>query len=138
MCQLVVVGFEWRIVQQDFAPHCKHSYRRLLHHVLDLGMGFASFAFVEWVYSRCAEGSCDSSVLSYDRCNTQLCAGLIAFRFHFLSGRIPLTGHICCLSFLLGLFLHFQRCIHMFVLLTCPLRLDLSTFFEASILLGKM
>ena len=85
-----------------------------------------------------AGDSCDLDVPFYDMCNTQLCVGLFAFRPLSLIGEILLVGHTYCWSLMPGLPLHFRLYALAFVQPMCPLRLDQSTSFGASILSGVM
>ncbi len=72
-------------------------------------------------------------------CNTQLHVGPSAFRpLYLLFGGIPLMGRMYCWSLMPDLLLHFQLCALGFVLLMCPLHLDRSASFGASILWGVM
>src|SRR6266702_2762938 len=70
---LVVARFESPMVQLKVVLHRKHFGRPLQLHVLDLNAG-SSFV-TRWVCSTYAGGNCDSGVLSYGRCNTQLHVG---------------------------------------------------------------
>ncbi len=133
MCWLVVVESGLMTLPRSFVLLCRYSYRQLPLRALDFVVNFANPAFLEWICSNYAEGSCDSNVPFCDMCSTQLHVDPSVFLLSLVGG-IPLVGHTRYLSLLLGSFLHFWRFIHVFVQLMCPSHLDPSASFEASIL----
>ncbi len=74
MCQLVAAESERSFVLSLFALRRKYFCRLLSLRVLDFDVG-SSFVGYYLIGSTYAEDSCDSDVLSCDRCNTQLRVG---------------------------------------------------------------
>src|SRR6266702_5079965 len=89
---LVVARFGSLMVRLKVAVHRRHFGRLLQPRVL--GWDAGSSYVTHWVCSTYAEDSCDSGVLSYDRCNTQLRVDPLSLLLLVLFAYILRVGHI--------------------------------------------
>ncbi len=127
---LVVARFGSLMVRLKVALHRRHFGRLLQPRVL--GWDAGSSYVTHWVCSTYAEDSCDSGVLSYDRCNTQLRVDPLSLLLLVLFAYILRVGHIPHEAWLRGSFLHSPLRVPLFILQMYPLRSDRLTFVWAS------